>query len=157
MSEVTQLLLPEVGLTKPYIQQTSQGIVDLVEAGELNPLETKLKLKAVESIVKITIDAIDEMATREAAKHGSKSFELHGVKVECAEVGTKYDYARCGHPRWNELQAKKAEIEEELKNLEAKLKLEKSEFIYVNIETGESTKCLPPLKTSKTSTKITFK
>lgn len=150
-------LITSFDISKASILDTSSEIIRRVNDGELNPLEVKIKIKAIEQFNKIISDAITKDATFEAAKHGARKFSFMGASVELAEVGTKYDYSGCGHVKYNELVQKMNTLQSEIKEVEAFLKAVKSETTLVDNETGEVYTIFPPVKTSTSSIKVTIK
>lgn len=145
-----------VGLTKQSINEFSDNLIAPVNEGEQNPLDLFLQLKALEELVKITKDKLKDEALSEAEKHGAKSFELHGVKVEVASVKTDYDFSGCHDEKLFrlefDLECAKAKVEERKEFL-------KSLRQAMNIVTddGEGVTIYPPVKRVTTGIKTTFK
>lgn len=149
-------LLNIVKISGADIAEMAQAIVAKAKDGETNPLEVKLKLKALESIIKDCAAYIDPLAREEAEKYGSKSFKAMGAKVELAETGTKYDYSECNDLEYSKLLNESMVIEAQLKAREMFLKSLKSPTELVNKDTGETWTANPPVKKSTSSLKISF-
>lgn len=145
-----------VEITKKGISVQTKSIIDRVKDGELKALDVKIKCKALEALTKELAKQLDPMARDEAETYGAKTFDHLGAKVELAETGTAYDYYACQDPVYNQLKVKLAEIQDQIKAREEVLKANKSKWIYVDEETGESFEVLPPVKTSNSSVKISF-
>lgn len=95
----------------------------------------------------------DELSKYEKGKYLS----ARGVKFEMAETGTTYDFSGCNDEELNRLEAKVSAAKEELKQRQEFLKTVKSEgLIITDSESGETYTVYPPLKTSKSSYKITL-
>lgn len=123
-------------------------------SGEYNPLDVKLKLKAIEETVKQLQDddEIRQFIMAEAEKYG-KSFEWRGAKMSIREVGVKYDYASSGDSEWALLDAEIKELTEKRKAREKFLQ-SIPEDGTVSPATGEV--IYRPAKTSTTSIAVTL-
>ena len=93
---------------------------------------------------------------------GKKEFITpKGTKFKLAETGTKYDYASSGDPLYNNLSAKKKELDKEIKKREEFLK-SISDFIIMSIpdpttgELLENITITAPTKTSNSSYTVTL-
>lgn len=149
-------ILDSVQITKPFIADTSQSIISSIQNGEVNPLDLKLKVKAVESVLETIKPVLDQHARTEAEKYGAKTFEHLGASVELFEAGTKYDYSACNDEQYNELLAMQEVLKEKMKEREAFLKSIKGSMNIVN-ESGEAVTVFAPIKKSTSSLKITIK
>lgn len=155
MTTQTSLILPECGLTKTDMKAATANLVDAVKDGTINPLHAKLKMKAIETVLKDAAAEIDSYARAEAETHGSKSFQVYGATVELIEAGAKYDFTNCGDPVYNELTKQAAEIAAQIKNREAFLKTVQGSMNIVT-DDGEGVTVYPPVKSSTSTVKITF-
>lgn len=81
----------------------------------------------------------------------------NGTKIETSENGTRYDYGNCNDNKINALLKQQAEIEKEIEK--------RKEFLFtcpieglkvVDEETGEVEVLYPPIKSSKSSYKVTI-
>lgn len=149
-------LLALVKISRADIVEMSQVIVAKVKDGEVNALEAKLKLKALESVIKDCAGSIDPLAREEAEKYGDKRFTAMGARVELAETGVNYDYSECNDLIYNKLQEKKILLDAEMKARESFLKSLKKATELVNDDTGETWTVNPPIKKSTSSLKISF-
>lgn len=150
-------LLKSITINKQFINESAQNLIQIVEEGHHNPLEAKLKLKALESIISIAYEKIDGLAREEAEVYNQRSFEKFGARIELIEAGTKYDYSFCNDPVHLDLTRRLNEIKQEIKERETFLKSIK-DSMSINIEdTGEVVTVYPPRKTSTPTLKITFK
>lgn len=149
-------LLSLVKISKADITEMAQVIIAKAKDGETNPLEVKLKLKALESVIKDCAASIDPLAREEAEKYGSKSFEAMGAKVELAETGTKYDFSECQDLEYEKLLNESIVLDAQLKAREMFLKSLKGPTELTNKDTGEVWTANPPVKKSTSSLKISF-
>ncbi len=80
-----------------------------------------------------------------------------GVKFECAETGSSYDFSKCGDPVLADLEQKAKEAADALKARKEFLKtVPTSGLTVTDTETGETSTIFPPTKTSKSSYKVTL-
>lgn len=145
---------------KEQRQSFALGIIDALQAGEVDPLKVHLQVKCMESIIKlINENTIYKQSVLEAAeKHGQKSFEYMNSKVEIKEVGTKYDYSRCNDRQWELLDSNERSAAFYLKERESFLKTVPAQGLeIVDKITGEMVTIYPPSKSSTTSVAITLK
>lgn len=146
-----------VGLSKVAIKQASDAIILQINEGELNPLDVKLKLKALEALIKEMSEILDPLARKEAETYGQKSFEKYGAKIELAETGTSYDFTWCNDYELNILNSQKTELDLKIKEREKFLKALSKSMTVVHEDTGEIITINPPVKKSTSSVKISFK
>lgn len=150
-------LLSIMANTSTEIDVFSDGIIKSVDEGEMNPLHVLIQLRAMEKASDRILKAIKENMLNEADKYPGTSFEFMGNKIEKAELGTKYDYSKCNHPKWNELTAEINELKKELLETESFLKAIKSPLEIFNSETGETSIITVPIKTSTYGLKVTIR
>ena len=146
--------------TKEQRQSFALGVIEALEQGEADPLKIHLQVKCMEDIIKLlNSNTIYKKSVLEAAeKYGQKSFEYQNSKVEIKEMGTKYDYSKCGDTVWQMFEQKSASAADDLKQREAFLKTVPSKGMQVLDElTGEMITVYPPSKSSTTSVAITLK
>jgi len=145
---------------KEQRQSFALDLVSKIEQGEVDPLKIHLQVKAMEDIIKLLNDntIYKKAILEEAQKHEGRSFIYQNAKVEIKEVGTKYDFTKCGDVEWELLDQQvtsstfyKKERETFLKTVPAKgLEL-------INKLTGEVFTVYPPSKSSTTSIAVTLK
>lgn len=126
-----------------------------IQDGEIDPLRAKIFFAGLQRIIEAIKEPLDDAAVCEAEKYG-KSFEMYGAKLDTAEAGTKYDYSRCGHPKWFAIKESEMELANQRRDLERQLQSLKSATLMGDPETGESWEVYPPMKSSKTIVKITL-
>ena len=157
MLEAKELPIKQIEVSKEYIKDVTNAILQSVKEGYANALETKIKLKVLENVIKETFSILDSLARSEAEKHGEKTFEMLGAKVELAETGTKYDYAGCGDVIYARLVQESEALQAKIKEREAILKAIKTTAHMVDEQTGEMFQVTAPVKSSTSSIKITIK
>lgn len=146
-------LLPE---TKDEIKRFGDQLIRSVQEGEINPLQLKAMLKAIEIMSKNVTEAIDENILREAERYGEKRFSAYGFSIEKAENGVKYDYLSCGDPEYDERHAAFETAKQRLEERAKFLKALKEPQTIVHEPTGEVTTIRPPAKSGKDGLKFTL-
>jgi hypothetical protein len=155
--EIGLTLFNSMDVTRQSIGETVAVILKAVDDGAVNPLEARIRLKAIEEVVKTASSSIARYVRDEAEKHGTRSFEYMGAKVELAETGVDYNYDVCGDPEWEALQSNMKQLKADIKAREEFLKSLKKPLTVANDETGEIITINPPVKTSTSGVKITIK
>lgn len=136
-------------LTKASLDEWSQGMVSLIEDGELNPLEAHAKAKAIMAALKTVIDATEDLARDEAEKYSSKMFDAFGAKVTLKDGAITPDYTQ--DPVWVGLK-EQVKAREEL----VKLAFKSKDAEIIDTTTGEVVPKVAP-KSTKSSISIQFK
>ncbi len=140
--------------TKEQVSLFANKLKSELENGEVNPLEIITMQKAIEKVFDAVKPTLSELARAEAEKHG-KSFDFKGAKIECVEVGTKYDFSECGHLDYSELCQKINQLTEMKKNYETMIKTYKEPQNLISLN-GDVMTVYPPKKTSTSSIKVTL-
>jgi hypothetical protein len=154
---MTQIaLLSGVEINKPYVADTSQSIIAAIQSGEVNPLDLKLQVKAIESVLETIKPILDKEARNEAEKFGAKSFDRLGAKVELFEAATKYDYSMCNDDEYKDLLVEQEKLKLKIKKREEFLKSIDGKMTLVIEGTGEVVTVFPPTKSSTSTIKITL-
>jgi hypothetical protein len=130
--------------TKSQVEAFSNSVINEVESGTLNPLDLKVQIKFLQTCLDKIDKATKDSFTSEASKYG-KEFEFKGYKVTEVEAGVNYDYSN--DIEWSRLSKLLKERETFLKTLKEPLEV-------LDSETGEITKCYPPIKRSTTTYKF---
>jgi len=150
-------LLGLMASTSTQISVFSDGIIEAIKGGELNPLDVAIQLKAMElASDRIRKETKTELLN-EVDKYPEKSFTYNGNTITKAEHGTKYNFSQCGDPMLIELEAKLAEYQKEVDDRKAFLKAIKAPLEVFNSATGEVTFIVPPTKTSASGINISIK
>lgn len=149
-------ILKDVLINKPFVADTSQIIISAIQQGEVNPLELKLKVRAMESVLETIKPILDKAARDEAETFGAKSFERLGAKVELFEAATKYDYSMCNDDEYKDLLVEQEKLKLKIKKREEFLKSIDGKMTLVIEGTGEVVTVFPPTKSSTSSLKITL-
>lgn len=147
-----------------------RSVVEAIENRQVNPLKIHLQLKAIEDII-ASLTSTDEKKNKnieyakkykkylleEADKNG-KDFEYHNAKFSVGEVGTKYDYSKCGDAELLDLYRQAEELKTKIAQREKFLQNIPDEgCLFINESTGEAMTLYKPVKTSTTSVKVTLK
>ena len=141
------------GLSKKQINAlVQQSVANLMEGG--NVAQVAEVLAAMEDFVKgIRKDErFVDLIRDELLKHGGSMKTASGAKIEACEASTTYDYSE--NPGWCYLNEQIAFLNEQKKEMEAKLRQIPGGKEVVDEETGEV--FTGPLKTSKSTYRITL-
>jgi hypothetical protein len=145
--------------SKDLQKDIAQRIIDSVSEGEQSAIQVAAKIKFITDSLDEASKGIKGLVIQEAQKYDRNEAVtvLGGYSVEVKEMGVKYDYSNCNHPRLNEIDQEIAKLSEEKKSIEATLKSLKSSMTLVDEGTGEVITVYPPLKKSTTTPVFTFK
>ena len=143
----TLSVIRQLPMTKKEQETFAEMAAIEILAGDVNPVEIDLRLKAMEEVIKkIRTDVrVKNYTVEEAEKYG-KSLTIEGVKIEVKSRTTK-DYSGCGDDVYNDLLRQLDSLKMSIKSRE--LMIESG----VNPETGET--YFPPK--TETSTFLTYK
>lgn len=157
MTPISILRLLET--TKEQRSTFVTGVLDKLEQGSVDPLETLLQIKCMEELVKqLTGNDVFRNYVLEAAQKEGKSFAFHNAKFDIRETGVKYDFSRCGDVQWELMDSQINGLKEQVKARETFLKTVPVAGLLVTDEfSGETTKIFPPSKISTTSVAVTLK
>lgn len=142
-----------------------ESVLKGMESGEVDPLKVHLQLKNTENIIDRLTNRKDHPETANryqsylqdaAAKH-PKTFELHNGKFTTKEAGTRYDFATCGDPIWNDLNAQMEALKAKMKEREELLKKAPVGGMQLLCDGGEVVTVFPPVKTSTTTLQVSLK
>lgn len=135
MSELTpqspRELLTLMASTSTQIDVFSDGLIESVQRGEINPLTVLIQLRAMEQASERILKEIKPNLLKEADQYPGKEFEFAGNKVTKAEHGVKYDYSNCGDPIYQKLFESSFEANGKLKERENFLKALKQPITIV--------------------------
>jgi len=141
---------------KSVIAKATEDVKKEIQAAKINPLEKYVLAKTLIDYFTGYVSAIHEEALKEKDKYPEKEILFLNRKVSQFETGIGYDFSECNHPELNELYEKQKALKKDIANIEKSLKLMDKAITVVDDETGETTRICPPLKTSKTSLKISY-
>jgi len=143
--------------TSTQIDVFSDGVIESVKMGEINPLTVLVQLRAMEKATERILKEIKDNLLTEAGKYPEKEFNYHGNKITKAEHGTKYDYSNCGDPVYSRLEDMAKSANEQLKERAEFLKAVKAPFSLLDEGTGEVHLILPPTKKSVSGLNVAIK
>ena len=138
----------------------AQSIIQRVVDGEETALNTQARLKFMADTFKEASEGIKEYVIEEASKYDSKEAitVLGAYEVKVQEMGVKYDYSDCNHPRLNEVIAGIEKLDKERKEIESFLKGVKASMNITDESTGgEEVTIYPPKKKSTTTAVFSFR
>ena len=142
-------IISEIPANKAGIELFANALVDGLMTGDVDPLEIRAKIDAIEKIIKAVKDneQFRDVVLDAADMHPDKSFEVNGIKFTKAE-STRYDYS--GDIVWRGWKEDEVHAAGQRKEREAVLKALK-EPTEVN-----GVMCNPPTKKSTTGVRVTF-
>lgn len=146
-------------VNKTNLDHATRRFVQMIEDGDVNPLDTIVKMHAVGKLVEgVTKNILVKDAVRaELEKYGSKTVKFNNATFTMKTVGTRYDYNVCNDPVWRELKGKAEAANAALKEREDMLKVLPLEGItVVDDATGEVCHVCRPGKTSEEGYAITL-
>lgn len=150
-------LLTLMASTSTQIDVFSDGVIESVQNGEINPLSVLIQLKAMEKATERILKEIKANLLAEAAKYTGNEFEYMGNKITKAEHGTKYDYSNCGDPDLKIFEDQKAILEKGIKERQEFLKALKAPLNFIHDLTGEVCILTPPNKKSTSGLNVSIK
>ncbi len=150
-------LLTLMASTSTQIDVFSDGVIESVQAGEINPLTVLIQLRAMAKASERILKEINSNLLNEADKYPANEFEFMGNKITKAEHGTKYNYSNCGDPVYEQRLKIVKEATEQLKERESFLKAVKTPFSLLDEGSGEVATITPPTKTSTSGLNVSIK
>jgi hypothetical protein len=115
LSRLDDIRVGEISPTKFGLDLMAEAIAEQVQNGNLNALETAIRLNAMEQLTKMIKEKISKDVMDELYKHPKQKAEINGVQVsEFSSI--KYDYSHL--PGWDELDQQIAELTEKRKAIE---------------------------------------
>lgn len=141
--------------TKEQVQLFADKLKSEITNGEINPLELRLRISAMEKVFDAIKPELTTAARDEAEKYGAKSFTFMGSKFELSETGVKYDFSECGHTDYNRLVSEIEAMSEKKKQLETFMKTIKNSINLIDSE-GEAITVYEPKRTSTSGIKVTL-
>jgi hypothetical protein len=156
----TTSILSLFDTTKEQRHDFVMRVVESLDSGNSDALNTHFQVKCMESIIKDLNENTRYKSSVLAAveSYGQKSFEYRNSKVEVKEVGVKYDFSKCEDPILVELYRRQEELKVAVKARETLLKaVSEKGMILTEAESGETFTVYPPAKSSTTSVAITLK
>lgn len=143
-------LFENATVLKEQVLNQTNGIIEAVKNGEVNPLEVQMRVKILENAVKEIKDGINAEVLIEAEKYGSKTFEYKGGKFSVSERKT-YDFT--GINEWNEINEQINNLKAKQKTIETKYKTANVDNVIVDMTTGETITSVPYTTTKIISVK----
>src|SRR3972149_325932 len=95
ISQLTNFYTSKEGIAR-FVAQ----VVNEVREGGYNALQLKIFLKAIQKSCEEIEKQTNDLSLTEAEKHGLRSFEVMGTKVELQELGVSYDFNACNDIVW---------------------------------------------------------
>lgn len=134
--------------TKSNIDVVSNNLSELVNNGNIDPIEFAVRLEFISKCLEETKKKILDSAISSVQNKTT----LLGATVEVIESGIKYDYQ--SNSNWNELEKQIIPLREAQKNVENDIKM--ATKLGKSILDGDEIVATPVKKESKTTLKITL-
>lgn len=153
---ITALQLFESGLSKGAIASMAKNAVESVlESG--NVLQVAEAISAMSEFVEAVKKdpRFRDYVREEAGKHPKGFIANSGAKIECAEVGSRYDYSQCNDPLFEKYLQESDDANNQLKVHQDFLKTIPADGIEV-VRDDEVVRIFPPSKASTSSFKVTL-
>lgn len=160
MSELPQTpteLLTLMASTSTQIDVFSDGVIESVQRGEINPLTVLIQLRAMEKASGRILKEIAPNLLKESEMYPGNEFEYLGNKITKAEHGTKYDFTVCGDPAWEQYDFDVQSATAHRKDRETFLKALRSPITTLDERSGEIVKISPPTKKSASGLNVSIK
>lgn len=138
----------------PAAEMAGRAISSVLN-GEVDPITAHINISRMEAAIKLYKENADvrDITLRELSKYG-KSHQFGDCRLEEAESGVKYDYSMCGDSKLADMYATMEALKTDIKEREDMLKrLPRTGM--ADPDSGEI--LFPPVKSSKTIIKTTFK
>lgn len=150
---------------KDQRQAFISNLMNELDNGNVDPLKVHMQLKSIEKIIDELTNTDEKknkdgysiakrykaLVLAEAEKYGKKEFEYQNAKVKIQEVGTKYNYEKCGDAElmdWqSEMDELKAKIDKRQKLLQH---VPEKGMVLTSEQSGETYIVYPPGKSSTT-------
>lgn len=143
--------------TQTQIDVFSDGVIESVQSGEINPLAVLIQLRAIQKASERILKEIHPNLMNEAGKYAENEFEFAGNKITKSEHGTRYDFSNCGDTVYQRLFELAFEATGQLKERENFLKAVKAPFSLLDESTGEVVVIQPPTKKSTSGLNVSIK
>lgn len=143
--------------TQTQIDVFSDGVIESVQAGQINPLTVLIQLRAIQKASERILKEINVNIMNEADKYPTNEFEFMGNKITKTEHGTKYDFSACGDTEWELYDAQRLSVANSLKEREAFLKALKTPLEALDRHTGEVVTIHPPTKKSTSGLNVSIR
>lgn len=149
-------VLSHLASTSTQIDVFSDGIIEAVKSGEVDPLTVHIQLKAMELATDRIKKEIRDNVLTAAEKYPGDKFEFMGNEVQKCDVYTEYDFNACKDTVWEQRDSIAKAAIEQRKERETFLKAIKGHQDIVT-EDGEAVRIFPPVKKSIAGLKIKIK
>lgn len=150
-------LLTMMASTSTQIDVFSDGVIESVQRGEINPLTVLVQLRAMERASGRILKEIMPNIMKEADLYPGKEFEFMGNKITKTEHGTKYDFSKCNDTEWELYDHARESAIMSMKEREAFLKTLKSPIDVLDKQSGEVITLHPPTKTSTSGLNVSIR
>lgn len=150
-------LLTLFASTSTQIDVFSDGVIESVRNGDIDPLKVLIQIRAMEKASDRILKEIKDNLLTEANKYAEQSFDYLGNNIQKGDVRTEYDYSVCGDPIYNFRKRILDESKQQLDDRAAFLKSLKEPITIVDEGSGEVVTVRPPLKKSTPGLKVSIK
>jgi hypothetical protein len=150
-------LLTLFASTSVQIDVFSDGVIESVRSGEIDPLKVLIQIRAMEKANDRILKEIKDNLLTAADKYTEQSFNYFGNTIQKGDVKTEYDYSICGDPIYNQRKSIMESAKTQLDERAAFLKTLKEPITIVDEGSGEIVTIRPPLKKTTPGLKVSIK
>jgi hypothetical protein len=115
LAKLDDIKVGDIAPTKFGLDLMAEAVAEQVRDGNLNALDTVIRLNAMETFVKMIKEKISSDVLDELYKHPKQKAEINGVQVS-EMTSIKYDYSHL--PGWSELDQQISDLKEKQKAIE---------------------------------------
>jgi len=158
MTQLTRLAAIDLPQGKKSIEQLENWLVEMIIEGEVDPLETDIKLAAAAKVIDgVRKNLHVKHAVMQAAhNYPEKTIDIYGAQVTKKHAPARYDYGACNDPVWDALEASLNRVTESKKAREKMLQTLTVPITIIDEETGDVVTVQPPAKEQGETIAIKF-
>ena len=158
MEITTQGILSLFETTKQERNTFTADVMERIENGTADPVKVHLQLKCMEEIVKsLTSNESYKTHLIDAAEKNGKKFMAFNAEFSVKEMGTRYDYSKCGDADLLAMLESIETITAAVKERQEYLKKIPAAGVQQIDANGEVITLFPPSKTSTTTVAVSLK
>lgn len=158
MEITTQGILSLFETTKQERNTFTADVMERIENGTADPVKVHLQLKCMEEIVKsLTSNESYKTHLIDAAEKNGKKFMAFNAEFSVKEMGTRYDYSKCGDADLLAMLESIETITAAVKERQEYLKKIPAAGVQQIDANGEVITLFPPSKTSTTTVAVSLR
>lgn len=146
-----------LNLNKKSISDISIAIEQSVSDGHEDPLKALILAKKLQELGKSIEEKVKDFAIDESRLSKGEVYKTLDVEVTQRDIGVRYNFSKCGHSKWEDLNREFLKIKSEKDEIEKTLKTVTKPLTMIDDETGEVVEINPPVRSGKTGLVLTIK